>query len=61
MDFFKVPLGFGMALAQNFDAMNAYSALSEPEKQALVDKARSTQTEAEMHRLVDGLVGKTTR
>ena len=29
MDFYKVPIGFGMALAQNTAAMNRYAQLSE--------------------------------
>ena len=29
MDFYKVPIGFGMALAMNPPALNAYSAMSE--------------------------------
>ena len=33
MDFYKVPIGFGMALAMNQPAMNAYAAMTEGEKQ----------------------------
>ena len=29
MDFYKVPIGFGMALAINPPALNAYSAMTE--------------------------------
>ena len=36
MDFYKVPIGFGMALAVNEPAMNAYSAMTEDEKQAIL-------------------------
>lgn len=56
MDFYKVPMGFGMALAMNFNAMNAYSALSEEEKKAILDKAHNAQSEEEMHQLVNSLV-----
>ena len=35
MDFYKVPLGFGMALAMNANAMNAYSGMTEMQKQAI--------------------------
>ncbi len=55
MDFYKVPLGFGMALAMNFPAMNAYTALSDKEKEAILDKARKVRSEAEMHEIVNGL------
>ena len=34
MDFYKVPIGFGMALAMNPTALNAYSALTEEQKQS---------------------------
>ena len=33
MDFYKVPIGFGMALAQNTAAMNRYAHLDEAQKQ----------------------------
>ncbi len=56
MDFYKVPMGFGMALAMNFSAMNAYSALPEAEKKALLDKAHNAASEEEMHALVNSLV-----
>lgn len=39
MDFYKVPIGFGMALAQNFDAMAAYAAMTDDQKQAILNKA----------------------
>ncbi len=56
MDFYKVPMGFGMALAMNFSAMNAYSALPEEEKKALLRKAHNAKSEEEMHALVNSLV-----
>ncbi len=56
MDFYKIPLGFGMALSANFQAMNAWTALPEGEKQALLSKAHQAQSEQEMHDLVNGLM-----
>ena len=38
MDFYKVPIGFGMALAQNTAAMNRYAHLTEEQKQAILNK-----------------------
>ncbi len=55
MDFYKVPLGFGMALAQNFNAMNAYSCLSDQEKEAIVTRAHNAKSEQEMHDIVNSL------
>ncbi len=55
MDFYKVPLGFGMALARNFAAMNAYSALSDAQKKELLEKAQNAKSEHEMAMLVNSL------
>ena len=58
MDFYKVPIGFGMALAMNPPAMNAYSAMSEEEKQAILSKAHDARSEQEMHSLVASLADR---
>ncbi len=55
MDFYQVPLGFGMALAQNFNAMNAYSCMTDEEKEALVNRARNARSEQEIHDIVNSL------
>ena len=55
MDFYKVPIGFGMALAVNEPAMNAYSAMTEDQKQAILNKAHNVRSEKEMHDLVASL------
>ena len=52
MDFYKVPIGFGMALAMNPPALNAYSAMTEEQKQAILNKAHNARSEKEMHNLV---------
>ena len=44
-----------MALAMNRPAMNAYAAMSEEEKQAIVNKAHNVRSEKEMHDLVSSL------
>lgn len=59
MDFYKVPIGFGMALAVNEPALNAYSAMTEDEKQAIINKAHNIRSEKEMHDLVASLAGGT--
>jgi len=56
MDFYKVPIGFGMALAMNSDALNAYSAMTEAQKQAILNKAHNARSEQEMHQIVDGII-----
>ena len=55
MDFYKVPLGFGMALAQNFNAMNAYSSMSKEQKQKIIARAHNAQSEKERHDIVNSL------
>lgn len=55
MDFYKVPIGFGMALAQNTAAMNRYAHLTEDQKQEIIDKARDVRSEREMYSLVAAL------
>jgi len=59
MDFYKVPIGFGMALAMNQPAMNAYAVMTEEQKQAVLNKAHNVRSEREMHELVAGLAGGT--
>ena len=56
MDFYKVPLGFGMALAMNANAMNAYSGMTEMQKQAILDRAHQAQSQQEMHEIVNSIV-----
>ena len=59
MDFYKVPIGFGMALAVNEPAMNVYAAMTQAQKQAVIDKARNVRSEKEMHDLVNSLAHPT--
>ncbi len=59
MDFYKVPIGFGMALAMNQPAMNAYAAMTESQKQDILNRAHNVRSEREMHDLVASLAGGT--
>ena len=56
MDFYKVPLGFGMALSMNPNALNAYSAMTEEEKRAILNKAHNADSEQEMHQIVNSII-----
>lgn len=58
MDVYQVPLGFGMALSENFTAMNAYSAMTEDQKQKVVDRAKNAHSKAEMHQLVSDIANR---
>jgi hypothetical protein len=48
-----------MALAVNEPAMNAYSKMTEDEKQAILNKAHNVRSEREMHDLVNSLARPT--
>ncbi len=60
MDFYKVPIGFGMALAMNPTALNVYSAMTEGQKREILDKAHHAQSEQEMHQIVNSLAARKT-
>lgn len=59
MDFYKVPIGFGMALAQNEAAMLRYARLTEQQKQNILNKAHHVRSEQEMYSLVASLANGT--
>ncbi len=56
MDVYNVPIGFGIALARNAEAMDFYSAMPENEKQEILAKAHNAWSDEEMHQLVSGIV-----
>jgi hypothetical protein len=55
MDFYKVPIGFGMALAMNHAAMESYAAMTEQQKQEILSKAHKARSEKEMHELINSI------
>ena len=59
MDFYKVPIGFGLALAQNDKAMAAYAAMAQPQKQAILNRAHNARSEKEMHQIVSQIANST--
>ena len=56
MDFYKVPIGFGMALAMNQPAMNAYAAMTGEQQRDILNRARQAGSEQEMHQIVNSIV-----
>ncbi len=52
MDFSSVPLGFGMALAQNEAAVNAYAMMTKEQKDAVLAKAHKARSKQEMRQIV---------
>ena len=61
MDFYNVPIGFGLALSANTAAMNRYARMTEAQKQAILDKAHRVKSEKEMYSLVAGLANGETQ
>lgn len=55
MDFYKVPIGFGMALAMNHAAMESYTAMTEQQKREILSKAHNARSEKEMHELINSI------
>ena len=47
-----LPMGLGMALAQNPDAMEYFCSLPEQEQQSIIDHTHSIQSRREMHDFV---------
>ena len=58
MHFNNIPIGFSMALAQNEDAANAYAMMTGEQKQAILDKAQSVQSESEMRSIIAHLAAE---
>ncbi|HHV51017.1 MAG TPA: hypothetical protein PLG48_00005 [Candidatus Avimonas sp.] len=50
-----LPLGFGMALAQNPGAMSYFASLSDEEKRKIIEGTRSIKSKQEMRAYVDNL------
>ena len=53
----EVPLGFGMALAQNEKALESFAAMDERQKQRYLYDARHVRSKSEMHNLVNRIGG----
>ncbi len=59
MDFYQVPIGFGLALSANTAAMNRYAHLTESQKQNILNRAHNVRSEKEMCSLVANLANGT--
>ncbi|MBQ3542557.1 MAG: hypothetical protein IJA45_05455 [Oscillospiraceae bacterium] len=59
MDFYNIPIGFGLALSANTAAMNYYAHLPEERQQEILGKAHSVRSEKEMYSLVADLANGT--
>ena len=52
MNKIQMPMGLGMALAQNEAAMTKFAALSESEKQKIIDGTHFVESKSEMKQYV---------
>jgi hypothetical protein len=51
----EMPIGLGMAFAENADAMHRYANMSDAERQAVIDRAHNIKSREEMHAYVRSL------
>lgn len=52
----SLPLGFGMALMQNEEAMRKFESMSETQKLAVIRQTHQVRSKREMQQLVSNLV-----
>lgn len=50
-----VPIGFGMALAQNLESMKYFSGLSEDMQKNIINKTKGIKSREEMQSFVDSI------
>lgn len=55
----ELPLGFGMALAQNEEAMKHFESMTDYEKNSVIQWAHGVKSKQEMQQLVDNIAGGT--
>ena len=52
-----IPMGLGIALAQNLKAMNCFSSLSDEDKKDIINGTHRINSKDEMRRYVDSIPG----
>ena len=53
-----LPLGFGMALAQNMEALQIFSSLPPAQQQDYLQMAHHVSSKEEMEKLVESIAGR---
>ncbi len=51
----EIPIGFGMELAKNTKAMNAFSALPKEQRKQMIEASRSIHSKHEMESFVNSI------
>ncbi len=54
----EMPLGLGMALAQNPQAMKIFAMMSDAEQQQIIEGTHTLRSKQEMHEYVNKLLSK---
>ena len=54
-EFPEVPLGFGIALCKNPDAMHKYNSMTEAQKRAVISRTHAVDSKEAMGAFVDSL------
>ena len=57
MDFYEIPMGFGMALAMNPPAWNAYTALTQEQRQQILQQAHQAKSRKAMRDIINSIPG----
>ena len=52
----QMPMGLGMAFAENMEAMSRFSAMTNAEQQVIITRARTIHSKADMQALVRSLI-----
>lgn len=55
MEFQDLPLGLGMGLAMNMNALDRFGKMSESEKEKLIFESRDAKSKTEMDRIISSL------
>lgn len=56
VDGIEMPLGLGMALAQDVNAMDYFASLPDQKQQEIISRTHSIQSKQEMHQLVSDMM-----
>ena len=56
MEKFGIPIGFGMALSQNPDAMHVFANLPEAQRQQIIEGTHAVKSKEEMQKYVNDLI-----
>ncbi len=58
MEFYRIPVGFSMALSMNPEALTAFAALTEEARQPILERAHAARSKAEMHQIVNSILSE---